>query len=43
MFGHFTANPLEINRVIKELNILPHLICKDIIIVENKEILASEI
>ena len=43
MFGHFTANLLELNRVIKEMNILQHLICKDIIIVDKLEILALEL
>ena len=33
MFGHFTANLIEINCVIKELNILQNFICKDIIII----------
>ena len=32
MFGYFTASLLEINCVIKELNILQNFICKDIII-----------
>ena len=32
IFGHFTANLLKLNCVIKELNILQNFICTDIIV-----------